>query len=268
MEKERKPVPVKLDLAGAKEFGPQRIAVDNKGGLYFVGTYTLKDMGSIVGLYSAKIDIEKQVIVNSQTSDFTEEFLTRGLKESEAKTVKNKIQKGDRFEDHFYYLTDIEILANGSFVIGAERNYKTYYRNADGGTTTVHHYGDVVVAGFNADASFKWVDKIPRDLTITLFPLGHIGFVTDERSNIHVFYDNIKTAGSMFGVPPNKAKLMMYSFDSEGKGSWKEIHDNKSDKVIPRPWEFIYNDKTDEVIMMGHKGANANTISFTKVKLK
>ena len=265
LEKERTPVPIKMELAGSREFVSQTIAINDKSELYFVGTFTKDDMRNILGIYSAKINLAKQEIDNKQTFDFSEEFLTKGMKESDAKSVRNKLQKGNDFESYFYNLSDIEFLDNGSFAIGIEKSYYVVYRSRDGSTTTIHHYGDIVVANFKQDASMNWIEKIPRELSLPNFPLGSFGLITNN-NNIHLLYNNMKSSAAILGVPPNKAKLIMYSLNADGESSWKELYDSKDEKIVPRPWEIIYSKEDNEIVLMGHKGSK--TLSFTKVKLK
>jgi len=262
LEKERTPVPIKMELSGSREFVSQRIAVNNNSELYFVGTYTKEDMTNIIGIHSAKIDIAKQEVNNKQTSDFSDDFLTKGMKDSEAKSLRNKLQKGNNFESHYYGLFDMEFLDNGSLVIGIEKSYTVVVRGRDGSTTTFYHYGDIVVANFNQDATLHWIEKIPRELSLPNFPLGSFGFVVNN-NNVHILYNNMKSSAAILGVPPNKAKLIMYSLNADGESSWKELYDSKNEKIVPRPWEIIYN---NEIVLLGHKGSKL--LSFTKVKLK
>jgi hypothetical protein len=264
MEKERTSVPVKIELPASKEAVGQKIEVNNNSDLYFVGTYTKNDMNNVIGLYSAKINTERQDVDNLVISDFSEDFLTKGLKDAEAKKLTNHLRKGNNFENYHYYLSDIKFLDNGSFVLGAEKGYTTYLRNRDGSSTPIYHYGDIVIANFGADASLNWIEKIPRDLDLATYPYGSYGFITNN-NNVHVFYNLMKSQASILGIPPSKAKLMMYSINAEGESTWKELYDNKATKIIPRAWETIFHHTNGAILMMGHKGGNS--ISFTKIAI-
>jgi hypothetical protein len=75
----------------------------------------------------------------------------------------------------------------------------------------------------------------------------------------------MKSQASILGIPPSKAKLMMYSINAEGESTWKELYDSKATKIIPRAWETIFHHTNGSILMMGHKGGNS--ISFTKIAI-
>jgi hypothetical protein len=260
LEKERNPVPIPIDLPQSKYPLDIKIGLNTNSELVCAGTFSQMDMNNALGIFSAKIDIERQEAQEVFVTEFDMNYLTKGLDESDIKSLKNKLKKGNDFENYAYRLHDIKFLHNGTFVLVAEKTYRVYVSNPRGGSYYIYYHGDIMVANFQQDASLKWLEKIPRDQRFINFaPFYSVGCIIDKNDNIHTFYNLMKTTVLLGYNQLQKTKMIMYSLTANGESSWAEIHDAKSNKIAPAPWSATCLENNDINLILG---AKATPITF------
>jgi hypothetical protein len=260
-EQNKEPNPVEITFGTDKCVRNIILGISPDNEVFCAGILTKKRMHNGLGVFAAKINTETGSVSNVSIDEFDEKFLTEGLKPAEVKKIANKLQKGENFESYTYYLDDIQFLKNGTLLLSAAKRFYTVIQTRDR-SVTIYHFGDIVLANFDANGSFLWKQKVAREVDVVNYPLwGHHGILTDDNNNIHVCY-NLVSSSAFIGVNfLNKTQTIHVTIDADGKSEWETLHETKIDKVTARPWEMSYINDTDEILLPGSKGAT--TLTFT-----
>jgi|GEM_PF-3300845 len=254
------------------------LSVNKKNELICAGLFFKNGQASASGAFSYVCPTYLSAEGKLNLLPFTNEFLTRGLDETETAKVEKALKNNEEFNDKCSYLLDtLHIQQNGDFMFTTEKT-KTESRTVSSGIMleTVYYFtsGDVYAFSCNADGSFKWHQKITRNTVLkddNSFA-GHYLTHYDINNNINLIYGSFLST-KLFGVRAGfgkDPKTVMTSFDSNGNKTEKVIF---TDKKLVQSFMPVYSKSWDNnklIITRINTGfvATKSTYSIAQITLK
>lgn len=163
-----------LELSG--EFiNDAAIGISSDGYLIASGFYGSKDVFSIDGTFSAKIDINKKEVIMTNKKEFDKEFIQIGMTDREKRKSDRKEDRGVDLELPNYDLDRMVLLEDGGWLLIAEQFYITQRTTTSTGpngamttnTVIVYNYDDIIAVKMNKQGEIEWNAKIPKHQSTT-----------------------------------------------------------------------------------------------------
>lgn len=249
----------KLNL-GEQNLAQAKIAANKEGHLFLGGFYTEENYNkSVAGTYLLKMDGNNQQLIQQKMEPFEKEFLISGLKNSKAKKVSKKLDKGNQLEDSMFYLDQIMVKDNGNVtLLGEERS--SYRFTVDNSIKTRYVFGSIAVAEFDADGNKIWVKKIVKDQSSSNGGNFYFSYsVNVINNNLYLIYNDQEKNlsyngdGSVEEYDPGSVKkpaISLIKIDEEGNLSKKSLSfaDDRRLLNLPRVNTLV---GTNEMIIYG-----------------
>ncbi|MDR3046685.1 MAG: hypothetical protein LBU51_03600 [Bacteroidales bacterium] len=235
------------------------IIVNDKSELFAVGYFTAKKMDNMLGIYSASVNTKDFKSTEAIVSEFSENFITKGLESKDAKKVIKELNKGDDFEKFNYKIHPLQLLKDGTplYTILKQKTFTITVRDQFGTTTKyLHHYGDIITTNIKADGEPKWIVKIPRDnIYVNLYPFGGVGTTVDNDNQVNIYFtimDYIKVLGI---TKLSDAKIVKHSISTNAEESQEIVYDSKKNTKAAIPGEMILLPEIGKIYMPGYEGS-------------
>jgi hypothetical protein len=177
------PQEYRLSLEG-KFIRDLKMEINKEGDIVCAGFYSNKGLKSIKGTFYIKIDSKSKQIIKNNCKQFSMDFITSGMSESQLKEVNKQISEGNEVEFDQFDLHELIIKEDGGILLIAEQYYyknfgglglsepnlsrkggpgddlvdlftKNYYRQ-------VLDFHDILVVNINSDGDINWNAKIPK----------------------------------------------------------------------------------------------------------
>ena len=249
------PVSTALILKNDLFITAERLAINTKNQVVIAGLYAQPGTESAVGGFSFVLEPNLTKISSVQTNEFTKQLLAKGLDSKKMNEDTKKIVEKKDFEKNFgYRFNDIYFRKDGCFDLVAEKYYSVTvtYKNS---STTYYYFDDLLVLNFNADGSFKWIQKIPKyEYVIDMYSdIGGYYLYHDKNDGMNFIF-NIANYVPQFIGYKHKSSTVKLRLDKEGNESFNEmISDSEiSCTIVP---DYIYLENNDNLII-----TRANTV--------
>lgn len=208
----------------------QTLAINDKNQLICSGLYSSKFLTNAIGAFTIIYSTKLQDTGLLHKVNFDYDFLSKGMNEKDAISLKKDLEKGKNSDYTYrYFFQNTHFKKDGCFDLVIEKKIKDFYPSSGGGGHYVYRYSDLYVLDFNSDGSSNWIQKIYRNETFhNQFTSSHllgdcyINFKNDDIIFIYnkFNFENIdRSEGSSF----KNGKTYLTSIDSNG---------NKNDKIL------------------------------------
>jgi len=227
------------------------VNVNKKNELICAGLFSRLGRKSAIGAYTVVFPAGLDGAGELNTLSFTNEFLTRGFNERETSEVANKLKRDEEFNDNCTYIVDtLHIHESGDFSFITEKTKTSWLKD-----NCYFTFGDLYTFSCNSDGSFKWSQKITKDLVfknVQVMAGSHMTYY-DSNNNMNLIYCSfipVKILGQKLGIGKDP-KTVITTFDSSG---------NKTEKVL-----FTEKDLVQNFIPTYSKSTGNNNLIITRI---
>lgn len=143
---------------------------NTKNGQIYLGGYYTKEKGiGIDGMFLYPVNVESGSLEEGLYSEFPKEFITEGWSERQKTKAKKKEDKGKDLGLTNLQFRDVMNHSDGSMTIIGEVFWITVHTSTDANgnisTTTVTHYGDLVVTKVDSEGEVVYTSRINKHFT-------------------------------------------------------------------------------------------------------
>ncbi len=241
-----------------------------------VGFYGNDNYSEQDGLFYASINANGE-LQEPVLYEFTNEYLTSTMKEKRREKEKERLKKtGQDASDHNFYMREVNLLPDGSFLALAEYYMEVMEQDdpmggispdespVGGGESRIKYiFGDIMVARFGADGKVMWVKKINRNRSAnTTYVRSKTRYsrVINEKG-VQVFYqDYAKDEGS------SKYVNMLAVIDLNG--NIKEEVLERASKWSDIQFENARQLTENEILLVRNSGLVGSKKSIGRLRLK
>jgi hypothetical protein len=211
------------------------IGITSDGYLVASGFYGNKNMFSIDGSFSIKMDIKTHKVLFSNRKEFGKEFIQMGMTDRELKKSNKKEEKGQDLELPEFDLDRFVLMPDGGWLLMAEQFYittSTYTTSGPNGsvqtrTVTVYHYDDIILVKMNASGEIEWNTKITK----TQYSSGMTS---------HLSYSWFYCEGKVYiiyNTAPERKEIQVTAtiVDAKGETSTEKLMSGERDELLFHP---------------------------------
>lgn len=204
------------------------MATNDKNEVVVCGVYSNNNTKSACGIFNT---VYSRGLVNKETqlSDFSDEFLTKGMDKREGELLLKKKNTGKEFDGHYgYSFKPVHFRKDGGFVVTAEKSFRVRESNSKAPDVFKLMNEDIMLFSFDTEGALEWSKKIPSTRSVANFDLIYGSYFVDydEEDNIRVIYE-VNEGYSRKNLQP-----LYFKFDKSGKEIWHEIFSKKEEKGI------------------------------------
>lgn len=226
-----KPKARKLKLVGDRLVVGEAISINKEGQVVCTGLYAEPKTRSATGAFTIIFSPDLATVVHQSEVAFDKSFFLKGVPEKKKASLNKTLDKKKDFEDNYFYAFDtIHYHRDGGFDVAIEKQRIVYQRDTRLGITQAHHtFSDVIILRCEADGSFRWYNKIPKEQYLWGYfeMLGRYvkGYGKDDE--MVFLYNQTDMSSKSIRVKLGKeSKTFMVTFDKDGKETVQEIiHD-------------------------------------------
>jgi hypothetical protein len=274
-----KPMGKKLKLEGDRLVVGEAISINKDGQVVCTGLYAEPKTRSATGAFTAIFSPDLATVVHQSEVAFDRSFFLKGVPEKKQASLNKALDKKNDFEDDYLYQFDaIHYRKDGGFDVIIEKQEIVYKRDMKFGTTSANFwFSDVIVLRCEADGSFRWYNKIPKEqyLYSNYEMLGRYVKVYGKDDELTFLYNQTDMNPKSIIIRLGKnAKTHLVKLDKDGKETVQEIiNDPALSNTLALRFSLVEADGTVKVVRCNQFEATLKdymkcpTIVFGELKL-
>jgi len=250
-----------LELENNGYFSAKQISVNKENNLICAGLYTSEKSDIASGAFSYIIEPKLAKVKVIHMQEFSQDLIKKGYEfKQKNEVIKKQMLKKDFDKKFNYNLNDIYFRQDGGFDVVAERYFsETHVSGYSGNTHTSYEFrfDDLWVLNFNPDATFKWIQKIPKyEYVFDKFDiLGGYFLYHDKNENLNFIYNNIHSKNAINPRSRNISITVTTKLDKDGNETFKELINDKDISKIIVP-KYIFKENNDGIILTQYNPLN------------